>query len=108
MAKSKKIDKVFKAISDPTRREIFHILMVAGASLSLTQIAQEFDITRQGITKHVNILEEAGLVISKEQGRERFCKADPTPLDEIKDWIGVYDRFWTEKITALDQHLKKK
>jgi len=108
MSKKKAINKVFKAIADPTRREIFHVLMVASAAMSLTQISQQFDISRQGVTKHVRLLEEAGLVKTVSQGRERFCEANATPLDEIKNWLAVYDKFWNDKIKALDTYLKQK
>jgi DNA-binding transcriptional ArsR family regulator len=94
-----RINKVFKAVADPTRREIFHVLMVASAAMSLTQISEQFDISRQGVTKHIKLLEEAGLIKTSEQGRERFCAANPTPLKEIKNWMAVYDKFWDDKIT---------
>jgi len=108
MSKKERVNSIFKAISDPTRREIFHMLMVATTALSLTQIAEQFDISRQGVTKHVKLLEEAGLVRTTEQGRERFCEPDPTPLSEIKNWMAVYDNFWEDKIQSLDRHLKSK
>jgi len=101
-------DSVFKALADPTRRQIFHLLMVGGAALSLTQISGEFEITRQGVTKHVKLLEEAGLIRIQTQGRERFCEADPTPLKEIRDWLGVYDRFWDSKLGKLGEFLDSK
>ncbi|MEQ8810298.1 MAG: metalloregulator ArsR/SmtB family transcription factor [Imperialibacter sp.] len=103
-----RINKVFKAVADPTRREIFHVLMVASAAMSLTQISEQFDISRQGVTKHIKLLEEAGLIKTSEQGRERFCEANPTPLKEIKNWMAVYDKFWDDKITALDRYIKAK
>ena len=108
MSKKDAINKVFKAIADPTRREIFHVLMIASAAMSLTQISEQFEISRQGVTKHVKILEEAGLVKTTSQGRERFCEANATPLKEIKNWVAVYDRFWNDKIKALDTYLKQK
>ncbi len=108
MSKKETINKVFKAISDPTRREIFHVLMVASAAMSITQITEHFEISRQGVTKHVKLLEEAGLVKTTEQGRERFCESNPTPLNEIKNWLSVYDRFWNDKIKSLDAFLKQK
>ncbi len=107
MSKKERVNSIFKAISDPTRREIFHLLMAATTAMSLTHIAEQFDITRQGVTKHVKLLEEAGLVITTEQGRERFCEPNPTPLGEIKNWIAVYDKFWDDKLKSLDRHLRK-
>ena len=57
-----KITQLFKAIANPTRRDIFHALVIANAALSISQISNQFEITRQGITKHIKILKEAGLV----------------------------------------------
>ena len=105
MAKKRNVDSIFKAVADPTRREIFHILMVATTALSLTQLSGQFDISRQGVTKHVKLLEDAGLVTIRTQGRERFCEANPTPLAEIKNWLAVYDRFWDDKLKKLDDYL---
>jgi DNA-binding transcriptional ArsR family regulator len=107
MPNNETINKVFKAIADPTRREVFHVLMIASAAMSLTQIAQQFEISRQGVTKHIKLLEEAGLITTSGQGRERFCEANPTPLNEIKNWLSVYDRFWEYKLNALDAYVTK-
>ena len=79
--------------------------MIASAAMSLTQISEKFEISRQGVTKHVKLLEEAGLIKTTEQGRERFCEANATPLKEIKNWIAVYDRFWEDKLSALGKYL---
>ena len=106
--KSDQVNKIFKAIADPTRREIFHLLIAGGVALSLTQISSAFKITRQGVTKHINILEDAGLIKIQNQGRERFCEANPTPLGEIKNWLAVYDRFWDNKLNKLGDFLDAK
>ena len=65
-----KITKLFKAIADPTRREIFHALVIAGSALSISQISNQFEISRQGVTKHIKTLEEAGLIHLDNKGRE--------------------------------------
>ena len=102
---TRNVDSIFKAVADPTRREIFHMLMLATTALSLTQLSGQFDMSRQGVTKHVKLLEEAGLVKIRTMGRERFCEANPTPLVEIKNWVAVYDRFWDNKLKKLDDYL---
>lgn len=99
------IDRVFKAIADPTRREIFHALVVASTALPITQIAQQFDISRQGVTKQIKVLEEAGLISSNSKGRERFCQANPKQLKLITEWIAFYDKFWDDALDRLDDHL---
>lgn len=99
---------IFKAIADPTRREIFHLLVLASKALSINQISEEFAMTRQGITKHLGILKQAGLVHIKTKGRERYCEADPQPLSAVKDWVGFYEKFWDNKLQSLEKHLEQK
>ncbi|XOV94891.1 MAG: ArsR/SmtB family transcription factor [Bacteroidota bacterium] len=102
------ITKLFRAIADPTRREIFHILILATATLSITQISDQFSMSRQAVTKHIKYLEKAGLVSIEESGRERFIHANALPLKEIKDWVGYYEQFWDDKLIKLGRHLEKK
>jgi DNA-binding transcriptional ArsR family regulator len=101
------LTKIFKAIADPTRREIFHVLVVASAALSITQISDRFDMTRQGLTKHLKQLESAGLIMVKPEGRERFCEANLYPLKQINEWVQFYDKFWDEKLDNLDRFLDR-
>ena len=103
-----KITKIFKAIADPTRRDIFHALVVAAVALPITQISNQFQMTRQGVTKHIKTLAEAGLVKIESQGRERYCFADPKPLKEAKKWMQFYEKFWDDAITNLDDYLDQK
>lgn len=100
-----KITKILKAIADPTRREIFHVLVIATSALSITQISNQFEISRQGITKHLKALEEAGLVNINSKGRERFCYANATPLKEVNQWLKFYEKFWDNTIQNLDAYL---
>ena len=108
MSKEEKINRIFKAIADPTRREIFHFLIVASSALTLTQISEQFDMSRQGVTKHVKLLEEAGLIDTAGQGRERFCSANLQPLKEVKNWLAFYDKFWNIQLDKLDSFLGSK
>jgi DNA-binding transcriptional ArsR family regulator len=105
MSEQNKIDKIFKALADVKRREIFHLLMLATSAMTLSQLTDKFDMSRQGVTKHVELLKDAGLVKTRSEGRERFCEIDPTPLNEIKDWLAVYDKFWDDKLNALGKFL---
>lgn len=100
-----KITKILKAISDPTRREIFHALVVAATALPITQISAQFDISRQGVTKHIKTLEDAGLVQIKSEGRERFCYADAKPLKEVNQWLKFYEQFWGDALGNLSSYL---
>lgn len=103
-----KITKLFKAIADPTRRDIFHALVIATSALSISQISNEFDMSRQGVTKHIKTLEEAGLVHINAQGRERFCNANTKPLKEVNKWLKFYEQFWDDSLQNLGNYLDKK
>ncbi|WP_341216323.1 metalloregulator ArsR/SmtB family transcription factor [uncultured Wocania sp.] len=103
-----KITKLFKAIADPTRRDIFHALVIATSALSITQISNQFEMTRQGVTKHIKTLEEAGLVNINTQGRERFCNANPSELQEVNKWVKFYEKFWDNKLNNLSNYLDNK
>jgi len=100
-----KITTLFKAIADPTRREIFHALILATSALSITQISNQFDISRQGVTKHIKTLEDAGLVYIDSKGRERFCNANAKPLKEVNKWLKFYEQFWDDSLKGLSNYL---
>ena len=102
------LNKIFKSMADPTRREIFHLLLLASTALSITQISDRFEISRQGVTKHIRMLQEAGLINMTEKGRERFCTANAQPLKAIQDWINFYERFWDDQLGNLGDYLDKK
>ena len=101
------ITKVLKAIADPKRREIFHALIIASSALSITQISGQFEISRQGVTKHIKTLEEAGLVAITSKGRERFCSADANPLKKVTEWVRFYEKFWDGALSNLESYLDK-
>ena len=94
---------VFQAIADPTRREI--IDMLASQQLNLNAIADKFDISRPAVSKHIRILSECGLVVIKQQGRERFCHANFKKLKQVEDWAARYRNFWNDKLDALETFL---
>ena len=100
-----KITRVLKAISDPTRREIFHALIVAAVALPITQISTQFNMSRQGVTKHIKNLENAGLISISTNGRERYCLANPEPLSEVSKWLSFYDKFWGDALGNLGDYL---
>ncbi|MEL6810524.1 MAG: metalloregulator ArsR/SmtB family transcription factor [Bacteroidota bacterium] len=100
-----KVTQILKAIADPTRREIFHALVVAATALPITQISNQFQMSRQGVTKHIKTLESAGLVHINSQGRERYCFADPKPLKEVNKWVKFYEQFWDTALGDLETYL---
>lgn len=96
---------VFQAISDPTRRRIINL--VAGNPQNLNSIAENFDVTRQAISLHIKILTECGLIVIKQQGRERFCEVKLDQLTEVATWVDQYRQYWDKKFDVLDKYLNK-
>jgi DNA-binding transcriptional ArsR family regulator len=96
---------VFQAIADPTRREILGLL--TAQSLNLNSVAENFDISRPAISKHIKILTECGLIIIKKEGRDHYCEAQFDKLHEVSDWVEQYKKFWEERFDALEIYLNK-
>lgn len=96
---------VFQAIADPTRREILG--MLAGKSMNLNAIADNFDMSRQAISLHIKILNECGLINIDQQGRERHCEAQLGQLSEVSEWINRYKAHWESKLDNLEMYLAK-
>ena len=94
---------VFQAIADPTRREIINL--IAHRSLNLNSVAENFNVSRPAISKHIKILTECGLIVIKQHGRERYCEAKLQGLNEISDWVEHYRKFWNIKLDALENYL---
>jgi len=95
---------VFQAIADPTRRAI--IGMIAKEPVNINTIAEQFNISRQGISLHLKVLTECGLLTMKQKGRERICEAKLEQLNEVNKWITQYKHFWETKLDALGKFLK--
>jgi len=102
---SSNVNSVFRAIADPTRREIFHVLVGSRESLTINEISAHFAMSRQGVTKHLKMLEEAKLVNIHSRGRKRVCRANARPLMEIKDWVSTYEKFWEDAFSSLSAYL---
>jgi DNA-binding transcriptional ArsR family regulator len=96
---------VFQAIADPTRRAIIN--MIAHQSLNLNAVAENFEVSRPAISRHIKILTECGLIVIRQQGRERYCEARLQKLYEVSDWIEQYRVFWTKKLDALEDFLTR-
>ena len=94
---------VFQAIADPTRRQIIN--MIAHKHLNIDAVAENFDVSRPAISKHIKILTECGLVVIRQQGRERFCEARLEKLNEVSDWVEQYRKFWNTRLDALESYL---
>ncbi len=87
---------VFKAIADPTRREILN--RIAQQPLNLNSVAEQFDMSRQAVSLHVKILTECGLIMIRQQGRERYCEARLDGLSEVSAWVEQFQNHWGAQI----------
>jgi DNA-binding transcriptional ArsR family regulator len=81
--------------------------MIALKSLNVNSVAGSFNISRAAIYKHLKILQECGLVVIKQQGRERYCRAKLEKLSEVSEWVEQYRKFWTSKFDALENYLSE-
>jgi len=96
---------VFQAIADPTRREIINT--IAHKRLNLNAVAENFDVSRPAISKHIKILTECGLIIIHREGRERYCEANLKTLNEVYDWVSHFKIFWSKKLDALETFINE-
>src|SRR5689334_7023820 len=94
---------VFQAIADPTRRAILG--MLSQRELNLNGVAEQFNVSRPAISKHIKILTQCGLVSIRQEGRERYCKAELAELHEVSEWVEQYKKFWNKKLDALERYL---
>ena len=94
---------VFQAIADPNRRSIINLL--AHNRLTHNGVAEHFDVSRPAISKHIKILTECGLVVIRQEGRERYCEANLKALGEVSEFIEQYRVFWNTKLDALGSFL---
>lgn len=98
-------DVVFEAVSEPTRRAMLDLL--AGGERSVGELVDCFDVSQPAISHHLRILREAGLVKTRKAGRQRLYCLQARPLRQIHDWVSYYERFWTDKLSALGEHLRR-
>ena len=96
---------VFQAIADPTRRQILHLIV--HDAMNLNTIADNFNISRPAISQHIKILTECGMVVIRQEGRERFCEAKPDALKEVAEWVDQYRQLWNAKLDSLDKYLTR-
>lgn len=94
------LDGVFHALSDPTRRAIVGAL--ASGPKTVGELSRPFEITLPAVSKHLKVLERAGLISRQIQGREHHCRLRPETLAPAHDWLSFYSGFWQERLDALD------
>ena len=95
---------VFQAIADPTRRGI--ITLLAAGSLTPNAIAENFNSSRQAVSKHIQVLVECDLVKQEQQGREIFYHFNPKKMKEVMDWVAPFQKLWEGRFNRLDDVLK--
>jgi DNA-binding transcriptional ArsR family regulator len=105
MVQYQSIDRTLAALADPTRRAMLEQLGRGSATIS--ELAEPFGITLTGASKHVRVLEEAGLVTSEKVGRVRHCTADPRRLDDVAVWIDGYRRMLEERLDRFGEMLAR-
>jgi DNA-binding transcriptional ArsR family regulator len=98
------LDGVFHALADPTRRAMLRSL--ASGQRTIGELAAPFSMSFPAASKHVRVLERAGLVRRRIEGRSHICRLDPAPLAAAETWLRFYEGFWTEQFDALDALLK--
>ena len=100
-----RLSLTFGALADPTRRAILARLRKGGASV--TELAEPFDMSLPAVSKHLKVLERAGLVTRGREAQWRPCALEAGPLKEVDDWIERYRDMWEERLDRLDEYLKE-
>lgn len=99
-----RLDAVFHALGDATRREMLRAL--ASGERTVSQLAEPFDMSLAAASKHIRALENAGLLRREVHGRTHVCRLEPGPLASAQQWLRFYEQFWTGRLDALDQLLR--
>ena len=97
------LSNTFAALADPTRRAI--LARLATGEASVTELAEPFEMSMPAVSKHLKVLERAGLIARGREAQWRPCRLDATPLKDIAGWIDYYRRFWDESFDRLDAYL---
>lgn len=101
-----RIDAVFAALADPTRRSI--VRRLADGEATVLELAEPFSLSLPAISRHLKVLEQAGLISRSRDGQRRPCRLEPDPLHEIAAWAEHTREAWEQRLDRLDAHLQKK
>lgn len=96
----------FQVVGDASRRKM--LMLLSQDRLTINSLAENFDMSRPAVSKHVKILYNAGFITIQDIGRERYCSLKPDGFNELRDWIGFFDQFWNSKLKKLEGLLDKK
>jgi DNA-binding transcriptional ArsR family regulator len=100
---AERLDGVFAALSDPTRRAI--LTRLASGESTVTELAKPFAISLPAISKHLKVLERAGLIVRSRSGKWRPCRLQPAPLEDAAEWLEEYRRLWDGRLDRLADHV---
>src|SRR5919201_18310 len=98
-----RLDRTFSALADPTRRAI--LARLAAGESSVTELAEPFDMSLPAVSKHLKVLERAGLIVRGREAQWRPCRIEPRALKEVDGWLERYRRFWEQSFDRLDDYL---
>ena len=98
------LDSIFHALGDAARRQMLRDL--AGGERTVGQLARPFAISLAAASKHIKALENAGLIRREVRGRTHLCRLEPGPLASAHQWLGLYERFWTDRLDLLERLLR--
>jgi DNA-binding transcriptional ArsR family regulator len=101
---TEQLDTTFAALADPTRRSI--LARLASGEATVGELAQPFRISGPAVSKHLKVLERAGLITRTRRAQWRLCQLDPEPLRQAVDWLDGYRRFWDGSFDRLAEHLE--
>ncbi|SRR5579872_657456 len=99
------LDSTFAALADPTRRAI--LARLALGETSVTELARPFEMSMPAVSKHLKVLERAGLIVRSRDAQSRPCRLQPGPLKDAASWIDAYRRFWEASLDRLEDYLRK-
>jgi DNA-binding transcriptional ArsR family regulator len=99
------LSATFAALADPTRRAI--LARLAAGECSVTELAEPFDMSMPAVSKHLRVLERAGLIARGRVAQWRPCRLDPAPLKEVADWAERYRAIWEQRLDRLDDYLRE-
>jgi DNA-binding transcriptional ArsR family regulator len=99
------LDTVFHALGDATRRQMLHEL--TNGERTVGQLAEPFAMSLAAASKHIKVLENAGLVRREVRGRTHLCRLEPGPLASAHEWLAFYERFWTDRLALLERLLRQ-
>ncbi len=102
---SDRLTATFSALADPTRRAI--LARLARGETSVGELAEPFDMSLPAISKHLKVLERAGLISRGRDAQRRPCRLAAEPLQEISDWVATYQRFWEQRLDRLEAYLEE-